>query len=87
MKIAVTAKELTVDGACAFVPTMGALTCRSCFSYLRKRANIATQLLSVFLLTHLQFENKDDLAKYPRTPEFDIETGSKQVQLICGFQR
>jgi pantoate--beta-alanine ligase len=76
MKIAVTAKELAVDGACAFVPTMGALHAGHVSLIKKAREYSDTVVVSIFI-NPLQFENKDDLAKYPRTPEFDIELASQ----------
>ena len=76
MKIAVTAKELAVDGACAFVPTMGALHAGHASLIKKAREYSDTVVVSIFI-NPLQFENKDDLAKYPRTPEFDIELASQ----------
>ena len=72
MKIAVAAKELAVDGACAFVPTMGALHAGHTSLIEKAREYSDTVVVSIFI-NPLQFENKDDLAKYPRTPDFDIE--------------
>ncbi|CAB4754799.1 MAG: pantoate--beta-alanine ligase [Actinobacteria bacterium] len=72
MKIAVAAKELAVDGACAFVPTMGALHAGHTSLIKKAREYSDTVVVSIFI-NPLQFENKDDLAKYPRTPDFDIE--------------
>ena len=76
MKIAVTAKELPADGACAFVPTMGALHAGHASLIQRARELSDTVVVSIFI-NPLQFENKDDLAKYPRTPELDIELASQ----------
>ena len=76
MKIAVTANELAVDGACAFVPTMGALHAGHASLIKKAREYSDTVVVSIFI-NPLQFENKDDLAKYPRTPEFDIELASQ----------
>jgi pantoate--beta-alanine ligase len=70
MKIAVNAKELVVDGACALVPTMGALHAGHASLIKKAREYSNTVVVSIFI-NPLQFENKDDLAKYPRTPEFD----------------
>ena len=76
MKIAVNAKELAADGACAFVPTMGALHEGHASLIKKAREFSDTVVVSVFI-NPLQFENKDDLAKYPRTPEFDIEVAAQ----------
>ena len=76
MKIAVNAKELIVDGACAFVPTMGALHAGHASLIKKAREYSDTVVVSIFI-NPLQFENKDDLAKYPRTPELDIELASQ----------
>jgi pantoate--beta-alanine ligase len=76
MKIAVTANELSADGACAFVPTMGALHTGHASLIKRAREFSNTVVVSIFI-NPLQFENKDDLAKYPRTPELDIELASQ----------
>jgi pantoate--beta-alanine ligase len=76
MKIAVNAKELVVDGACAFVPTMGALHEGHASLIKKARTFSDTVIVSIFI-NPLQFENKDDLAKYPRTPEFDTELAAQ----------
>jgi pantoate--beta-alanine ligase len=76
MKIAVTAKELSADGACAFVPTMGALHAGHASLIKSARECSDTVVVSIFI-NPLQFENKDDLAKYPRTPELDIDLASQ----------
>ena len=76
MKIAVNAKELVVDGACTFVPTMGALH-EGHASLIKKASTFSDTVVVSIFINPLQFENKDDLAKYPCTPEFDIELAAQ----------
>ena len=70
MKIVTSSTELA-DG-CAFVPTMGALHAghASLFKLAREKSDFV--VASIFV-NPLQFEDSDDLAKYPSTPDRDIE--------------
>jgi pantoate--beta-alanine ligase len=70
MKVVQSAQEL--PSGCAFVPTMGALHAGhgSLFTLASKSSDAVAA--SIFI-NPLQFENQDDLLKYPKTPEADIE--------------
>ena len=66
-------KVLTdLNRPCAFVPTMGALHAGHQSLITRARELCDEVVVSVFV-NPLQFEDKDDLAKYPHTPERDYE--------------
>ncbi|MFM6940410.1 MAG: pantoate--beta-alanine ligase [Candidatus Planktophila sp.] len=74
MKVVTNAQELTFP--CAFVPTMGALHAGhgSLFAIAQNYSD--TVVASIFV-NPLQFENSEDLEKYPRTPDRDIELAEK----------
>ena len=70
MKIVTSSTELA-DG-CAFVPTMGALHQghTSLFKLAREKSDYV--VASIFI-NPLQFEDQEELTKYPKTPDRDIE--------------
>ena len=70
MKIVTSASE--IDGGCAFVPTMGALHAghASLFKLAKTKSDFV--VASIFV-NPLQFDDAQDLADYPRTPDRDIE--------------
>jgi len=74
MKVVHSAQEL--PSGCAFVPTMGALHAGhgSLFTLASKFSDAV--VASIFI-NPLQFENKEDLSKYPKTPDSDIELAQR----------
>ena len=70
MKIVTSSTELA-DG-CAFVPTMGALHQghASLFKLAREKSDYV--VASIFV-NPLQFEDQEELSKYPKSPDRDIE--------------
>ena len=73
MKIVTSASE--IDGGCTFVPTMGALHAGHASLFKLAKAKSDFVVASIFVNT-LQFDDAQDLANYPRTPDRDIQTAA-----------
>lgn len=54
------------------VPTMGSLH-RGHQALIKRARTISKEVIVSIFVNPLQFENKDDLEKYPRSPQLDIE--------------
>ena len=66
-------KVLTdLNRPCAFVPTMGALHAGH-QSLISKAREVCDDVVVSVFINPLQFEDKEDLEKYPRTPKRDLE--------------
>ncbi len=74
MEIVTSSTELAAG--CAFVPTMGALHAGHASLFKIARSKSEFVVASIFV-NPLQFENSDDLAKYPSTPKRDIEVAAE----------
>ncbi|CAB4547490.1 MAG: pantoate--beta-alanine ligase [Actinobacteria bacterium] len=74
MKIVTNSQEL--PAGCAFIPTMGALHegHGSLFAIGKTRAE---NVVASIFVNPLQFEKSEDLEKYPRTPDRDIDLAEK----------
>jgi len=74
MKVVHSAQELPLG--CAFVPTMGALHAGHGSLFTLAKSYSSDVVASIFI-NPLQFENPEDLLKYPKTPDADIELAAK----------
>jgi pantoate--beta-alanine ligase len=74
MKIVTSASE--IDGGCTFVPTMGALHAGHAELFKLAKSKSGFVVASIFV-NPLQFDDAQDLANYPRTPDQDIEIAAQ----------
>ena len=74
MKVVTDARELPLG--CAFIPTMGALHAGHA-SLFNLAKSYSDQIVASIFINPLQFESEEDLARYPRTPEIDIEIAAE----------
>ena len=74
MKVVDSPQEL--PSGCAFVPTMGALHAGHGSLFTLAKSYCTDVVASIFI-NPLQFENPEDLLKYPKTPDADIELAAK----------
>ena len=65
-----------IEKPCAFVPTMGALHSGH-QSLIAQARDLCDEVVVSVFVNPLQFEDKEDLAKYPRTPERDSELAAE----------
>ena len=74
MKIVTNSQEL--PAGCAFIPTMGALHEGHGSLFAIGKTHAENVVASIFV-NPLQFEKSEDLEKYPRTPDRDIDLAEK----------
>ena len=72
-----------LNNPCAFVPTMGALHAGH-QSLIRRARELADEVVVSIFVNPLQFENKEDLAKYPSTPKHDGQLAKEAgATILC----
>ena len=74
MKIVTSAQDLPLG--CAFIPTMGALH-DGHGSLFTIGKSLSKDVVASIFINPLQFEKSEDLEKYPRTPDRDIDLAEK----------
>lgn len=77
-------KRLSRDGSLSFIPTMGALHYGHKQLIRRGRDHSMDILVSVFV-NPLQFDKKEDLDKYPLTPDNDIQMAEEAGATMIYF--